>query len=54
MQEDKANGFIQVGGTSLVSPELHLLDEEDSDLNEYMLDPTDPVECLPDQDDPEY
>ena len=61
VQEDKAKvwyvkmpGCIQLGDTSLVSPELHLLDEEDSDLNEYMLDPTDPVECLPDQDDPEY
>ena len=40
--------------TSLVSPELHILDEDESDLNEYMLDPTDPVECLPEQDDPEH
>ena len=61
VQEDKAKvwyvkmpDFIQLGDTSLVSPELHILDEDESDLNEYMLDPTDPVECLPDQDDPEY
>ena len=46
----KMPGFIQLGDTSLVSPELHLLGEDESDLNEYMLDPTDPVECLPDQD----
>ena len=61
MQEDKAKvwyvtmpEFIQLGDTSLVSPELHIPDEDESDLNEYMLDPTDPVVCIPDQDDPEY
>ena len=60
VQEDKAKvwyvkmpEFTQFGDTSLVSPELHILDEE-SDLNEYMLDPTDPVVCVPDQDDPEH
>ena len=30
------------------------LDLDESDLNEYMLDPTDPVVCVPEQDDPEY
>ena len=61
VQEDKAKvwyvkmpEFFQLGDTSLVSPELHILDEDESDLNEYMLDPTDPVVCVPDQDDPEY
>ena len=61
VQDDKSKvwyvkmpAFQQLGDTSLVSPELHLLGEDESDLNEYMLDPTEPVECLPDQDDPEY
>ena len=44
----------RVGG----HPWLHLnytfLDESESDLHEYTLDPTDPVVCLPDQDDPGY
>ena len=43
--------FTQLGDTSLISPEVHILDEDESDLNEY---PTDPVVCVPDQDDPEY
>ena len=43
----------RMGDTSLVSPELCLLDEDESDLNEHTLDPTDPVVCLPDQDDPD-
>ena len=46
--------FEQLGDTSLVSPELHLLGKDESDLNEYMLDPIDPVVCLPDQDEPDY
>ena len=61
VQEDKTKLWYvkmplleQLGDTSLVSPELCLLDESESDLNEYMLDPTDPVVCLPDQDDPDY
>ena len=61
VQEDKTKvwcvklpSFEQLGDTSLVSPELCFLDEEESDLNEYMLDPTDPVICLPDQYDPDY
>ena len=61
VQEDKAKvryvkmpEFIQLGDTSLVSPELHILHEDESELSEYMLDPTDPVVCAPDQDDPEY
>ena len=51
VQEDKAKvwyvkmpDFIQLGDTSLVSLELHILDEDESDLNEHMLDPTDQVE----------
>ena len=46
VQEDKAKvwyvkmpEFIQLGDTSLVSPELRILDEDESYLNEYMLDP---------------
>ena len=38
--------FIQLGDTSLVSPELTQLDECESDLNEYMDDPTDPISHL--------
>ena len=43
--------FQQLGDTSLVTPELYL---EDSglELYDYMLEPTDPVARLPDQDDP--
>ena len=61
VQEDKTKlwyvkmpHFEQLGDTSLVAPELCLLDESESDLREYMLEPTDPVVCLPDQDDPYY
>ena len=43
-----------IADTSLVAPELCLLDETESDVNEYMLEPTDPVVCLPDQHDPDY
>ena len=31
--------FHSVGDTSLVSPELRFLDEDEPGLNEYMLDP---------------
>ena len=61
VQEDKTKlwyvkmpHFEQLGDTSLVAPELYLLDESESDLNDYMLEPTDPVVCLPDQDNPDY
>ena len=37
--------FIEGGDTSLLSPWLQLLDEDESDLNEYLDDPTDPVMC---------
>ena len=41
-----------LGDTCLVSPELfHLLDNGQG-LHEYMLEPSDPVKRLPDQDDP--
>ena len=46
--------FEQLGDTSLGAPELYHLEDNGSDLNEYMLEPTDPVVCLPDQDDPHY
>ena len=37
----------QLGDTFI---ELCLVVENETDLNEYMLAPTDPVVCLPDQD----
>ena len=46
--------FQQLGGTSLVAPELSYLEDNGLELHEYMLEPTDPVVCLPDQDDPSY
>ena len=46
--------FIELGDTSLLSPELHMLDEDESDLNEYLDDPTDPVMCVPEQDHDDY
>ena len=46
--------FVHLEDTSLLAPEIYMLDEDESDLNEYMLDPTDPVVCVPEQDDPEY
>ena len=46
--------FIELGDTSLLSPELHMLNEDESDLNEYLDDPTDPVVCVPEQDDDDY
>ena len=46
--------FTQLGVTSVASPDIDFLDQDESDLNEYMLDPTDPVVCVPEQDDPEY
>ena len=42
----KMPSFEQLGDTSLVSPELHLLGEDESDLNEYMLDPIEPVSTM--------
>ena len=61
VQEDKTKLWYakmppldQLGDTSLVAPELRHLEESESDMNEYMLEPTDPVVCLPDQDDPDY
>ena len=53
VQEDKAKVWYvkmpasaQLGDTSLISPELHLLGEDESDLNEYTLDPTEPFFCV--------
>ena len=31
---------------SLKTPLLHMLEEDESDLNEYLDDPTDPVLCV--------
>ena len=31
-----------------------MLDEDESDLNEYLDDPTDPVMCVPEQDHDDY
>ena len=31
-----------------------MLNEDESDLNEYLDDPTDPVVCVPEQDDEAY
>ena len=39
---------------SLKTPLLHMLEEDESDLNEYLDDPTDPVLCVPDQDHERY
>ena len=36
------------------SPALRMLNEDESDLNEYLDDPTDPVLCVPEQDHDEY
>ena len=46
--------FIELGDASMLSPILHHLDEDESDLNEYLDDPTDPVMCVPEQDHDEY
>ena len=35
---------------SLKTPLLRMLEEDESDLNEYLDDPTDPVLCVPEQD----
>ena len=38
----------------LVSPELHWLDDEEADLNDYLADPTNPVLCVPGPDNQLY
>ena len=38
----------------IVSPDLHWLADEEADLNDYLKDPTNPVVCLPAQDNPLY
>ena len=37
-----------------MTPVLHMLDEDESDLNEYLDDPIGPVLCVPEQDHDEY
>ena len=61
VQEDKSKvwyvkmpEFAGLGDPSLIAPELHMLKEEESDLNEYLDDPTDPVVCVPEQDNDAY
>ena len=34
----------------IASPVLHWLDDEEADLNDYLADPTEPVLCVPSQD----
>ena len=38
---------LEIGTPTLTSPVLRMLDEEESDLNEYLADPTNPVLCVP-------
>ena len=45
---------LEIGTPTLTSPALHMLNEDESDLNEYLGDPTDPVLCVPEQDHDEY
>ena len=36
---------MEIGTPSMMSPALRMLSEDESDLNEYLDDPTDPVLC---------
>ena len=45
---------MEIGPPSMMSPALHMLNEDESDLNEYLDDPTDPVLCVPEQDHDEH
>ena len=61
VQEDKSKvwfvklpEFVEVRDTSLKVPLLHPLSDEESDLNEYLDYPIDPVLCVPEQDDADY
>ena len=38
----------------LVSPVLHWLDDEEADLSDYLADPTEPVLCVPSQDNDQF
>ena len=38
----------------IISPVLHWLGDAEADLNDYLKDPTNPVLCLPTQDDSQY
>ena len=42
--------LIELEDASLLSPELQMLDEDESDPNQYLDDPTDPAMCEPEQD----
>ena len=37
-----------------MSPVLHWLDDEETDLNDYLADPTEPVLCVPSQDNDQF
>ena len=45
---------VEIGTPSMMSPALHMLNEHESDLNEYLDDPTDPVLCVAEQDHEEW
>ena len=45
---------LAMGVPILKAPLLHMLRDDESDLNEYLHDPTDPVLCVPEQDHDHY
>ena len=45
---------VEIGTPVLLSPVPRTLNDDESDLNEYLDDPTDPVLCFPEQDHEEY
>ena len=45
---------LEMDQPSLKTPILRMLDEDASDLNEYLDDPIDPVRCVPEQDHERY
>ena len=48
--------FVELGmdQPSLKTPMLYMLEEDESNLNDYLDDPTDPVLCVPEQDHDHY
>ena len=49
---DLKQGTVEM--PDIISPDLHWLADEEADLNDYLIDPTNPVVCLPAQDNPLY
>ena len=45
---------LEMDQPSLKTPLLHMLEEDESNLNEYLDDPIDPVLCVPEQDHEHY